>query len=238
MPYTAQLHTAAGLLLVGPFDTIEAARIYAPRAPIIELLPPDTPADTLTAATLAQLAQIINNEPHTKNRAPVLDEPPTHPVRSTQAHTAPNTHKEKPVNTAQEYADTIAAEIRALETALDGPGRSWDPENPAEDDDQDAEYRAALTALEYAYDIDPADIFATYVNETVLEVIHWNSTTEETRTEWLRTYGGPGCRIYFETGQNYAEVVSTWAGDNTARVEVYVPTLASQVNEIAETATR
>ena len=61
MPYTAQLHTAAGLLLVGPFSTIEAAKIYAPRAAIIELLPPDTPADTLTAATLAELAQIIDN---------------------------------------------------------------------------------------------------------------------------------------------------------------------------------
>lgn len=134
---------------------------------------------------------------------------------------------------AHEYAETIAEEIRALETALDGPSRSFDPDDATQDDEQDTHYRAALDVLEYAHDIDHTDIFAIYVNETILEVIYWNGSNEETRTEWLRTCGGPTCRIYFD-GSDYAEVVSTGDDNNTARVSVYVPTLAEMVNTIAD----
>lgn len=134
---------------------------------------------------------------------------------------------------AHEYAAVIAEEIRALETALDGPGRYYDAANPAEDDDTHAEYRAALDVLEYAHDIDHTDLFALYVNETILEVIYWNGSNEETRTEWLRTYGGPTCRIILD-GSDYAEIVSTGDDNNTARVSVYVPTLAEMVNTIAD----
>jgi len=155
---------------------------------------------------------------------------------NTSATPRPQT-KDETVTTAAEYAAIIAEEIRALETALDGPGRYYDAANPAEDDDTDTEYRAALDVLEYAHDIDPTDILATYENETVLELVYWHGSNGTTRTEWLRTYGGPTCRIYFES-DNYAEVVSTGDDNNTARVSVYVPTLASMVDEIAEMAAR
>lgn len=139
------------------------------------------------------------------------------------------------MTTAAEYAAIIAEEIRALETALDGPSRSFDPNDATQDDDQDTDYRAALDVLEYAHDIDPADIFTIYVNETILEVIDWHGSNGATRTEWLRTYGGPTCRIYFEDS-DYAEIVSTGDDNNTARINVYVPTLATQVDELAEMA--
>ena len=136
---------------------------------------------------------------------------------------------------AHEYAAIIAEEIRALETALDGPGRYYDAANPAEDDETHTEYRAALDVLEYPHDTHHSDLFALYVNETLLEVITWQGSNDATRTEWLRTYGGPTCRIYFES-DDYAQIESTGDDNNTARVSVYVPTLANMVNDIAEMA--
>lgn len=138
------------------------------------------------------------------------------------------------MTTAAEYAATIADEIRALETALDGPSRSFDPDDATQDDEQDTDYRAALDVLEYAHNIDETDILHTYMNETVLEIITWHGSNDETRTEWLRTYGGPGCRIYFE-GDGNAEIVAVYAPE-TARVSVYAPTLANMVEELAEMA--
>lgn len=137
------------------------------------------------------------------------------------------------MTTAQEYAAIIAEETRALETALDGPSRSFDPDDATADDEQDTEYRAALDVLEYAHDIEHSDILGIYMNETLLEVITWQGSNNATRTEWLRTYGGPTCRIYFES-DDYAQIESTGDDNNTARVSVYVPTLANMVNDIAE----
>lgn len=140
------------------------------------------------------------------------------------------------MTTAAEYAAIIAEEIRALETALDGPNDSYDPENPSEDDERDADYRAALDVLEYAHDIDRDEILFDYLNGTVLEVVTWRGSNDATRTEWLRTYGGPTCRIYFESDHSDAEIVSTGDDNNVARNYVYCPTLAEQVNELAEMA--
>lgn len=140
------------------------------------------------------------------------------------------------MTTAAEYAAIIAEEIRALETALDGPSRSFDPNDATQDDEQDTDYRAALDVLEYAHDIDPTDILTTYENETVLELIYWHGSNHTTRTEWLRTYGGPTCRIFFESDSYDAQIESTGDDNNTARVSVYVPTLASMVDELAEMA--
>lgn len=142
------------------------------------------------------------------------------------------------MTTAAEYAATIGEEIRALEIVLDGPSDEYDSRTPYDDTDDDATYRAAMETLGFATWGDPTEALYVYLNETILEVIDWQGSNGATRTEWLRTYGGPTCRIFFD-GSDYAEIVSTGGTDSsTARINVYVPTLANQVNEIAEMATR
>lgn len=110
---------------------------------------------------------------------------------------------------ASEYATVIGEEIRSVEMALQGPSDDRDETTPEE------------------------DIFSEYVNNHILEVIYWRGSNGTTRTEWLRTYGGPTCRIYFES-DDYATIESTGDDNETARVWVYAPTLAMLVNEIAE----
>lgn len=143
--------------------------------------------------------------------------------------------KDEPVTTAAEYAAIIADEIRALEIVLDGPSDEYDSRTPYYDTDDDATYRAAMETLGFATWGDPTEALDTYLNETILEVIAWHGSNGTTRTEWLRTYGGPTCQIFFD-GSDYAEIVSTGDDNNTARVSVYVPTLAAQVDELAEMA--
>jgi hypothetical protein len=120
-----------------------------------------------------------------------------------------------------------------LEVALDGPAYGWDPSALVDEDSQDQDYRGALDVLGMSHDVDPADVFFTYVNETVLEVVRWRADGYATRVEWLRTYGGPGCRIYFD-GNDYARIEVCSLGESDAVVSVYVPTLAACVYEFAD----
>jgi hypothetical protein len=133
----------------------------------------------------------------------------------------------------QEYCEIIADEVRALEVALDGPAYGWDPSALVDEDSQDQDFRGALDVLGLSHDVDPADVFATYVNESVLEVIQWRADGYAPRVEWLRTYGGPGCRIYFD-GNDYARIEVCSLGESDAVVSVYVPTLAACVYEFAD----
>jgi hypothetical protein len=135
----------------------------------------------------------------------------------------------------REYAEHIRREIEALETALDGPSGTWDPDDVTNDDEQDAAYRAALDTLELAHDTDPADVLHIYMNETLLEVVTWRADEDRDRVqvEWLRTYGGPGCRIHFDGYSNNARV-EAYSMDDRAEVSAYVPTLAASVYELAE----
>lgn len=102
------------------------------------------------------------------------------------------------------YAQAIAAELQELETALveDESGDAW-------------------------------EIVVNYANETILESIVWQAQerSDLVRVEWLRTYGGPGCRIYFEADE-YA-LVEAYDMDGKAEVTVYVPNLAEQVLDLA-----
>lgn len=139
------------------------------------------------------------------------------------------------MTTAAEYAAIIAEEIRALEIVLDGPSDEYDSRTPYDDTDDDATYRAAMETLGFATWGDPTEALYVYLNETILEVIYWHGSNGTTHTEWLRTYGGPTCRIYFES-DNYADIVSTGDDNDTARISVYVPTLANMVDELAEMA--
>lgn len=134
---------------------------------------------------------------------------------------------------ASEYATVIGEEIRALEIVLQGPSDEYDSRTPYYDTEHDATYRAAMETLGYATWGDPSEALSVYLNETILEVIYWRGSNGTTRTEWLRTYGGPTCRIYFES-DDYATIESTGDDNETARVWVYAPTLAMLVNEYAE----
>lgn len=134
---------------------------------------------------------------------------------------------------AAEYAALIADEVRALEIAVQGPSDEYDSRTPYYDTEHDATYRAAMETLGYATWGDPSEALSAYLNGTILEVVYWQSNTGQTRTEWLRTYGGPTCRICFDNSY-YAEVVSTGSDNETARISVYVPTLADIVEDIAE----
>jgi hypothetical protein len=84
MRYTIELHTAAGALLVGLFDTLKAARTAAigHRCAIRPVVAADDLAALIEAPTAATLDKII------------LDSPATHALRSTEAqHRAPQTRR-------------------------------------------------------------------------------------------------------------------------------------------------
>jgi hypothetical protein len=104
------------------------------------------------------------------------------------------------METMQDYAVSIADELRELEKALASDEHDWES-------------------------------FINYVNETVLEQIVWRSDAGHIRVEWLRTYGGPGCRIYFEADE-YA-TVEAYDSEGKGSVLVYCPELAYNVIELA-----
>lgn len=117
------------------------------------------------------------------------------------------------------YAEAIAEEIRALEQVLTG----------SED-----EIRDAMRFLEIDPEVnDSGDALHIYMSEVVLEVVTWRADGDAGRVnvEWLRTYGGPGCRIFFE-GDDYA-TVHAYDMSGEAEVRVYVPALAAAVFEYA-----
>lgn len=101
------------------------------------------------------------------------------------------------------YAEIIAGELREIEQALI-------------EDDQDG-----------------VEIVVNYANETILESITWvaQERPDLVRVEWLRTFGGPGCRIYFENDDHV--VVRAYGMDGRAELSVYVPNLVGQVLDLA-----
>ena len=78
MRYTIELQTAAGALLVGLFDTLDAARATAAghRCAIRPVVAADDLAALIAAPTAAQLEKYLKQ---------VLDEPAPLALRSTQA---------------------------------------------------------------------------------------------------------------------------------------------------------
>lgn len=78
MRYTIEIQTAAGALLVGLFDTLDAARAAAAghRCAIRPIIAADDLAALIAAPTAAQLEKYLTQ---------VLDEPATLALRSTQA---------------------------------------------------------------------------------------------------------------------------------------------------------
>ena len=80
---------------------------------------------------------------------------------------------------------------------------------------------------------DPIDAFDIYTNEVLLEIVTWRADEDSSRVrvEWLRTYGGPGCRIYFE-GDDYA-TVHAYDMEGEYEIRVLAPYVAATVFEYA-----
>lgn len=63
MTHLVELHTAAGVITLGPFSTLEQARTYAGKlGVIVPLFPPTVPARELIEATRAQVLAALDKK--------------------------------------------------------------------------------------------------------------------------------------------------------------------------------
>lgn len=131
------------------------------------------------------------------------------------------------------YSQLIASEVLAVETLLEGRPKYYDPNHIDEADDDHTRYRDALNELELPHDYDPADILADYLNNYALDVT-WYSCGDKTRTEILRTAGGPHCDITRDnTDGQMIEVRTYEAGAPVDTIRVWAPIMAEQLDELA-----
>ena len=137
------------------------------------------------------------------------------------------------INTAQEYAETIAEELRELETVATGAPYGYDPDDATSDDDKSAEYRQALTNLEMAHDTEsPLD---TWLNETALDLAILRDTRGGEfgqRIEILRTCGGPTCYITRDSNDGSRIEIRVSDGYKQHTHNVYLNDLANYLDEI------
>ena len=140
-------------------------------------------------------------------------------------------------NTAQEYAETIAQELRELETVATGAPYGFDPDDSTTDDDDSAEYRQALTNLEMEHDTEnPLD---TWLNETALDLAVLMDTRGgefAAKIEILRTCGGPSCYILRDTNAGDSIVIHVSDGHQQHYKTVYLANLANYLDELANNA--
>lgn len=118
-------------------------------------------------------------------------------------------------NDARHYAAGIARELAQWEAAADG-----DPD--------------ALAALaDDRADADEPATVAEYLNTYALDVeVLRDENRERVLVEIVRTYGGPSCRIEWDSRYPAAfEIVTHWGGD-AWRMTVHAPTLGDQLAEI------
>lgn len=118
---------------------------------------------------------------------------------------------------AERYARLIADELRTWERAANG--------SPAD--------LATLADEREHSGADDAPTVAEYVNACALAVETWRGELDASaiRVEILRTYGGPSCRIDWDS--RYPATFAVWVGfgGESATVEVCAPTLGDQLQE-------
>ena len=135
-------------------------------------------------------------------------------------------------NGADEYADIIARELRALDTVLAGdPDDYGDDETPG---DYQRAYNDALIELGRQPDDDPADVWADYLNETALDVsvrIDVRGKDHESTVEVLRTCGGPHAAFRRDTHDGHAVILTVHEGGDTATRRLYLSDLAAALDE-------
>ena len=138
-------------------------------------------------------------------------------------------------NGAEQYADTIARELRALDTVLAGdPDDYGDDETPGE---YQRAYHDALAELDRQPDDDPTDVWADYLNETALDVsVRCDVRGEdcESTVEVLRTCGGPHASFRRDTRDGYAVMLTVHDGSDTATRRLYLSDLAAALDEHAD----
>ena len=123
---------------------------------------------------------------------------------------------------ARRYSTGIADEIKALETLLS-------TDNPDE-------IATALATLEQEH-VPHDEALSNYLIETALEINYYRShkaDTYELRTVILRTCGGPRCEITRDSNDGQQIEVTTWEAGETYTYRVTAPTLAEQLDQMAE----
>jgi len=124
-------------------------------------------------------------------------------------------------NEAQEYAQHIADEVRALDAALSGGEGAAD----------------ALKSLEMDDLVDHGeDPFSLWVNETVLDVsvrVDVRGYDHGATVIVLRTCGGPRCEVAWDSHDGPNVEVFAWWGHDQGRVRLYVPNLVARFDELA-----
>lgn len=136
-------------------------------------------------------------------------------------------------NPAEQYAETIAQELRELETVATGAPYGFDPDDATTDDDESAEYRQALTNLEMAHDTEsPLD---TWLNETALDLailVDTRGSEFGGRIEILRTCGGPTCYIMRDTNDAERLEIKVSDGHQQHYKTVYLANVANYLDEL------
>ena len=136
-------------------------------------------------------------------------------------------------NTAQEYAETIAQELRELETVATGAPYGYYSDDSENDDDDSAEYREALTNLEMAHDTEsPLD---TWLNETALDLavlIDTRGGDFGAKIEILRTCGGPTCYITRDTNDGDRVEIRVSDGQHQYHKSVWLTNVANYLDEL------
>ncbi len=123
------------------------------------------------------------------------------------------------MTTAQEYAATIAEELREWRRAIN-------------DTDGGTAYR------KHAEEHLPGDgtgepfTWADYLETCTLEVVALREVGgDRLRVEVLRTYGGPGCRIVYDGG-NYLTVTAYVMGEPSVSCDVFAPELCQWFDDV------
>lgn len=122
-------------------------------------------------------------------------------------------------NEARQYAAGIAHELRTWEAAADGDPAAHDDvtEDIGETDDRNV-------------------TISDYLDGIALAVTVWRTDPDadgaDVRVEILRTYGGPSCRIEWDSRYPAAfEIVTHWGG-SAWHMTVHAPTLGDQLAEV------
>jgi hypothetical protein len=139
------------------------------------------------------------------------------------------------INTAQEYAELIAEELKNLETIATGAPYGFQPDDETSDNETDSDYRAALTNLEMAHDTEsPLD---TWLNETALDLAILRDTRGGEfgqRIEILRTCGGPTCYITRDSNDGSRIEIRVSDGYKQHTHNVYLNDLANYLDEMGD----
>ena len=140
-------------------------------------------------------------------------------------------------DTAHQYAENIAQELRELETVATGAPYGFKPDDSTTDDETGAEYRQALTDLEMEHDTEnPLD---TWLNETALDLailVDTRGGEFGARLEILRTCGGPTCYITRDSNDGDRIEIRVSDGQHQFTKSLWLPNIVNYLDELADNA--